>query len=46
MLLEELKEQLKSKRMVYSKDQLELSSTVGQGNKDICLTIDVIAFCV
>ena len=28
---EELKKQLKSKRMIYTKDQLHLSTTVGQG---------------
>ena len=30
-LLQHLKEQLKNKRMIYSKDQLELSSAIGQG---------------
>ena len=28
---EELKKQLESKRMIYTKDQLHLSTTVGQG---------------
>ena len=30
-LMDSLKEQLKDKRMIYYKDQLELSTTVGQG---------------
>ena len=30
-LMDSLKEQLKDKRMIYDKDQLELSTTVGQG---------------
>ena len=30
-LLERLKQQLENKRMIYFKDQLELTTTVGQG---------------
>ena len=33
----QLKEQLKHKRMIYTKDELDLSTTVGQGMSRIIL---------
>ena len=33
----QLKEQLKHKRMIYTKDQLDLSTTVGQGMSNTIL---------
>ena len=40
-LLLRLQEQLESKKMIYSKNQLQLSSTVGQG---ILYTIPIMSF--
>ena len=36
-LLLRLQEQLESKKMIYSKNQLQLSSTMGQGIINLCL---------
>ena len=33
-LLQELREELKNTEMIFNKDQLQLSSTIGQGNID------------
>ena len=38
VLLKHLREQLENKRMIYSKDQIQLSTTVGQGK---IATIDI-----
>ena len=40
-LLERLKQQLENKRMIYFKDQLELTTTVGQGKFHIVHLEDI-----
>ena len=48
-ILKHLREQLENKRMIYSKDQIELTTTVGQGtvalanyySHQLCVTIVV-----
>ena len=44
---EQLKKQLESKRMIYTKDQLHLSTTVGQGkclHDTLCLKMRQISY--